>query len=441
VGKDSFDCVIVGARCAGAPLATHLSRRGMTVCLLDQDKLPSDQPFSTHAIMPLGMDYLDELGVGAKIRLSTPAVHASRLAVGRAHVDLPLSEGRAMYCPRRSTLDPLLAETAVSAGAELEDETTVLDVIRDGDRVAGVCARHAGHTREIRARVVVGADGRNSTIAKLVGAEEYLGTDGARGGYWAYFPITKEFASLPFQTYIEIKGTAARFAFQTDGGLVIAGALDTVEVARAWARARERHVTASLAMSDVIRPLVQGNPAATRFVGLIGGRCFFRSAVGPGWALVGDAGLHMDPTPGYGITDALRDAKALAGALLDGREAALDVYWRERDVESIPLFANALAMGSLDYDNPFNEVVLDRLGSTPVLGERLRATIEREVSPFDMVPIWRVLGWTASALLRGHLEIWPHFLASGKRGTWVKDQVLRSQALLAQAKQRLDVSG
>jgi flavin-dependent dehydrogenase len=413
----------------------------MTVCLVDQSKFPSDQPFSTHAIMPLGMDYLDELGVGGKVRSSTPAVHASRLAVGRAYVDLPLSEGRAMYCPRRSTLDPLLAETAVSAGAELRDETTVLDLIRDEDRVVGVRARHGGHTREIRARFVIGADGRNSTIAKLVGAEEYHGTDGARGGYWAYFPITKEFASHPFQTYIEIKGTTARFAFHTDGGLVIAGALDTVEVARSWTKDRERHVATSLAVSDVIRPLVQGNPPSTRFIGLIGGRCFFRTPVGPGWALVGDAGLHMDPTPGYGITDALRDAKALARALLDGREAALDVYWRERDVESIPLFANASAMGSLDYDNPFNEVVLDKLRRTPALHERLRAAIEREISPFALVPAWRVLGWTASALARGNTELWPHFLASGKRGTWVREQVSRSKALLACATRRLDVAG
>jgi flavin-dependent dehydrogenase len=438
MGEDSFDCVIVGARCAGAPLATHLSRGGMRVCLLDANKLPSDQPFSTHAIAPPGVDYLNELGVGEKVRALAPKVTVGRIAVGCANVDVPLTPGREMYCLRRSRLNPLLAEAAVAAGAELRDETAVLNVIRDGERVVGVRARHGGTTHEIRARFVIGADGRNSTIAKLVWAEEYHGADSERGGHWAYFPITPEFSRLPFQMYIEIRGTVARFAFQTDGDLVIAGALDRTSVARQWGKDTERHVTASLAESEVLRSLVVGNTPATRFVGLLHGRWFFRVPVGSGWALVGDAGLHKDPTPGYGITDALRDAKSLSIALLDGREAALDVYWRKRDVESIPFFANALQMGSLDYDNPFNELVLGRVSSTPALSARLVDTFERSLSPFDLVPSWRVFAWTASALLRGHTEIWPHFLAAGKRGTWVKEELAKRRALLDIAQKRLE---
>ena len=436
VEKDEFDCVIVGARCAGAPLAVHLARGGMKVCLLDQDKLPSDQPFSTHAIQPVGMDYLDELGVGPKIRAVTPPIRNNRLKVGRSHVDLSLAAGREMYCPRRSTLDPLLAECAVSSGAELRDETAVLDVIRDGSRVVGVRARHAGETHDIRARFVVGADGRNSTVAKLVRAAEYHGMDGDRGGYWAYYPLTKEFAANPFQTYIEIQGKCARFAFHTDGGLVVAGALEETSSVRAWAKNIESQTTASLMKSDVIRSLVEGNAPVTPFVGLLRGRWFFHDCVGPGWALVGDAGLHKDPTPGYGITDALRDAKALSSALLDGRDAALEVYWRARDLESVPLFANASAMGSLDYDNPFNELIIEKLGA-PEFREPLRRTIERELSPFETIPAWRVLAWAASALVRGHTEIWPHFVAGLERGTKVAKEVKRRAVLLDLAKRRL----
>ncbi|HEX7670256.1 MAG TPA: NAD(P)/FAD-dependent oxidoreductase [Polyangiaceae bacterium] len=441
--EDIFDCVIVGARCAGAPLATHLSRAGMKICLLDQDRIPSDQPFSTHAISPLGMEYLDELGVGEKVRGSCPKVSTNRIQVGSSRADLVLSEGREMYCPRRSTLDPLLAEAAVGAGADLRDETAVLGLIRDREangataRVNGVRARHAGKTYEIRARHVIGADGRNSTIAKLVRAEEYHVTETPRGGYWAYYPVTPSFAALPFQTYIEIRGPASRFAFRTDGDLVLAGALDTIEAARTWTRDIERHVHASLQKSEVLGPLVEGNRPVSRFRGLLRGKFFFRTPVGPGWALVGDAGLHKDPTPGYGITDALRDAKALSLALVNGRDAALDVYWRRRDVQSVPLYANASAMGSLDYDNPFNRIVIGKLGSDPGFAGTLRAILERELSPFEAIPAWRVLAWAGSALLRGRTEILPHFVQDAKRGTWVTKETRYRQGLLDDAERRL----
>ena len=156
----------------------------------------------------------------------------------------------------------------------------------------------------------------------------------------------------------------------------------------------------------------------------------------PGWALVGDAGLHKDPTPGYGITDALRDAKALSQALLTGQPAALEVYWRRRDVESVPLYANASAMGSLDYDNPFNRIIIGKLGSE-AFAEPLRATMERKVSPFEVLAAWRVLGWAASALLRGKTEILPHLVRSVKRGTWVANEMKYRRGLLVDAESRL----
>jgi flavin-dependent dehydrogenase len=334
-------------------------------------------------------------------------------------------------------LDPILLETAVAGGAEVRDATAVLDVLRDGDRVSGVRARKNGSSYEIRASWIIGADGRNSTIAKRVGAEQYHSGQAARGGYWAYFPVTPAFEKLPFQTYIEITGASARFAFRTDADLVIAGAFDLPSIAKTWTRDPACPVIASLAGSNVTRLLVEGNAPVTRFLGLLHGEWYFRPATGPGWALVGDAGLHKDPTPGYGITDAFRDAKSLAKALLDGREAALDVYWRRRDVESIPFFENALAMGSLDYDNPLNELILTRASESPAIIDRLRKTLERTLSPFDAIPPWRVLAWVGGALLRGRTEIWPHFVTAGKRGQRIAKELAYRKGLLEQAEAKL----
>ena len=107
-----YDVVIVGARCAGASLATLLSRAGASVLLLDKDPLPSDQVISTHTIHPPGIDVLDELGVGTAVREETPATHVVRLRKNDAYVDLQFADGRAEYCPRRYRLDGLLQDAA-----------------------------------------------------------------------------------------------------------------------------------------------------------------------------------------------------------------------------------------------------------------------------------------------------------------------------------------
>ena len=85
--ESRHDVVIVGARCAGATLATFLARAGASVLLLDKDRLPSDQILSTHTIHPPGLDVLDEVGVGDAVRAVAPPTHIVRLRKNDAVVD------------------------------------------------------------------------------------------------------------------------------------------------------------------------------------------------------------------------------------------------------------------------------------------------------------------------------------------------------------------
>ena len=80
-----FDVVIVGARCAGAPLAVLLARAGLRVCLLDRSRFPSDTP-STHGIQPTGVRVLDELGVGTRLREISPPIDDAVVALGRSRI-------------------------------------------------------------------------------------------------------------------------------------------------------------------------------------------------------------------------------------------------------------------------------------------------------------------------------------------------------------------
>ena len=177
-----FDVAIVGARCAGAALAQRLATAGLSVALLDAAKLPSDQRTSTHLIHPPGMDELDALGVADAVRQASPALSAVRLSYDGREVRLPNPDGRPAHCLRREILDGLLQRAAVDCGAELFPQTRVVDVLRDQrGKVSGVVTRHRGGvTDRLQADFVVGADGRNSTIAKLVGAGEYLGYEAPR---------------------------------------------------------------------------------------------------------------------------------------------------------------------------------------------------------------------------------------------------------------------
>src|SRR5580704_4873733 len=101
----AFDTIVVGARCAGASLATHLAKAGQRVLLLDAAKLPSDHPLSTHFIGPIGVDWLDELGAGDEVRSLAPPSHGIRLEMLGARVQVSYLRNRAGRCLRRLHLD------------------------------------------------------------------------------------------------------------------------------------------------------------------------------------------------------------------------------------------------------------------------------------------------------------------------------------------------
>ncbi|MET0386093.1 MAG: NAD(P)/FAD-dependent oxidoreductase, partial [Polyangiales bacterium] len=323
-----YDCIVVGARCGGATLAAHLSRAGMRVLALDADKLHSDQPFSTHVLQTPAVEWLDELGVGDQLRACTPPVFTSRIAVREHAMDIPMPVDHPLYCPRRSTLDPLLQDAAIAAGAELRPETRVTELLYEDGRVCGVRAEHAGQSERLRARWVIGADGRNSTVARLLGARDYVEHVSERGGYWAYFPKPgcwdREDPYRRFQTVIQLD-RVAHFAFECDGDLLVMGTFAPVDVVRGWGQRYREELLASLRRTPLTAALAEAEPVS-RCLGLIKTRFYMREAAGPGWALVGDAGMHKDPTPGFGITDAMHDAAALAPALLDGRPEALERF-------------------------------------------------------------------------------------------------------------------
>jgi len=174
-GRDSYDAVVVGARCAGTPVAARLARQGWKVLLLDRDPPPADT-LSTHAVFPNTLARLAELGALERIErehrvnLVEYAIRTfGHESVGRF---TPIGGFDRMAVITRPVLDSALLAVAVDAGAETrfgEKVTGLLGAGTDEDPARGVILESG---EEIEARWVLGADGRVSTVARLLGLEK-----------------------------------------------------------------------------------------------------------------------------------------------------------------------------------------------------------------------------------------------------------------------------
>ena len=172
-----YDAIVVGARCAGSPTAMLLARKGYRVLLVDRDTFPSDH-ISTHWIHQPGVAQLDRWGLRERLAATgCPPITAITMDLGPFALrgtPPPAGDVAEAYCPRRTVLDKLLVDAAVEAGAELRERFTVQDLIWDGDRVSGITGRSATSTTVTeQARMVIGADGLHSLVARQVEAPTY----------------------------------------------------------------------------------------------------------------------------------------------------------------------------------------------------------------------------------------------------------------------------
>ena len=337
-----YDAIVIGARCAGATTAMLLARKGHRVLLVDRAMFPSDIPHG-HLIHRQGPQRLARWGLLDRV-LATgcPGLATIMSDMG----DFPLvaqdvsADGVPAACgPRRTALDRVLVEAALEAGVELRAGFSVDGLTTDGGRVTGIRGgdRRTSTVVKETATITIGADGRNSHVARAVEAPVYEDVPSLTCWYFSYW------ADAPSDS-LEIYDRYGRaiFAFPTNDNLFavfVAWSASELSMVRADI---ERQFLAALDGIPTLAERVRAGRRADRFYGATDLRNFLRRPHGPGWALVGDAGCHKDPYLALGVCDAFRDAELLANAIDDGvsgrvaLEDALADYERRRNQATLP---------------------------------------------------------------------------------------------------------
>ncbi|HET7696347.1 MAG TPA: FAD-dependent monooxygenase [Vicinamibacterales bacterium] len=365
-----YDVVVAGARCAGAATALLLARAGHRVLLIDRGRYGTDA-LSTHALMRGGVVQLHRWRVLPEVIASgTAPVRKATFYYGADAVTVPIAPRDgidALYAPRRHVLDRLLVDAAAAAGADVVFGVHLRDLQRTaGGRVAGVVLENdAGEVHRLASRVVVGADGLRSTVARLVDAAAY------RVGRHASATMYGHWSGLDVDGYgwYFVEGLSAAAIPTNAGQVCVSLSVPGAEFTRLFAHRPDRAFRELLArVAPDLAKQIDGAGHA-RLSGFGGQEGFFRRAHGPGWALVGDAGYFKDPLTAHGITDALRDAELLAAAIGAESDAALAEYQEQRDAASLALFEATDEIASFNWN----------LTSVRPLHEALARAMSREV--------------------------------------------------------------
>jgi len=378
-----YDTIIVGARCAGSPLAMLLARKGYRVLLVDKATFPSDT-LSTHSLTPDAVIYLQRWGLLDRLAATdTPPFHAQTLDAGSIVLrGTPAGQVAPMYAPRRRVLDLLLLDAAAEAGAEVRMGFRVQELVWEGNQVIGIRGRTpGGATVTELAPLVIGAYGKHSFVARSVQASFYDAHPARTCCYYSYW------SGVPAEEMeVYVRDQCDVIVLPTNEGLTLLSVHRPQEKFHAFRTDIEGNFLRTLEQVPQVAERVRAGRREERFMGTADLPFFFRQSHGAGWALVGDAGSSKDSIGGHGINDAFRDASVLAEAI-------------EAGLGGNRLLATALA----DYEQRRNKAArpmyeflykLAALAPLPPQMQRLFAALQGNQAATDR--LFGVLGGTVS---------------------------------------------
>ena len=375
------EVIIVGGGPAGSVTAAALAERGHRVLLIDKARFPRHKACSDYlnaggAKILARLGILDEaLATGGRpiAGMSVHAPNGSRFAADFSRVE----QGAHALGLSRHRLDHLLLERAKAAGVTVCERAHVRSLLRDGERVVGVAATIDGTREELRAPLVVGADGRNSIVSRALGVSVDLRWPRKTG-------IAAHYANVPG---LDGRGEMHVVPGAYAGLAPIEGHLTNVTIVTD-VRAVERR---SGSVEELFAVTIDRMPAvaeklagAERVGGLRGvGPMAHRSrrVTGDGVLLVGDAASFLDPFVGEGIYQALRGgllaAPVISDALRAGDTSARSLrpyVWARRRGFTAKREVSWIVQGFINSP-PLMNYVTDRLARRDELGLTLSGVL------------------------------------------------------------------
>jgi flavin-dependent dehydrogenase len=267
----------------------------------------------------------------------------------------PQDPGAAGYCMsvRRESLDATLQAGAIRCGVLMQERSPAATVILDQDRAVGV---ELADGSRVSAGLVVGADGRRSMVARAVRAADVERHAGVRALYYRYVEgMAGPAGQPPDGAEFSRIGDELAYVFPSDAGLTCVAISVNLDE---YARVRRN---AGPAFDHLLRrhlglwPRYAASTRSGRLLGSSPQDDYVREAAGPGWALVGDAGVHQDPWSGAGMDCAAISAQLLVEsyAAADRSDDWISTYRSRRDDVVVPWFHETVS-GAADLAAAFD---------------------------------------------------------------------------------------
>ena len=403
------DVVIVGARCAGSAAAASFARLGRRTVALDRVAFPADT-ISTHLLWPGGVAELKALGALDRVTaLGAPPLPYAVAGAGELTIRgtyTPVDGIDYALCVRRTGLDAALVETARAAGADVRERARVTSLIVEAGRVAGVRWTAAdGRERELRAPLVVGADGRRSSVAEWVRTSRpHRARPSGRACFYAYWEDGQHDWRTTAAQWRQ--GAELGTAFPCDDGLILVLLQPPADRAGAFRADLSGEYARTVAAIPGLAARLHGARQVSKVRAATGIESYFRRSCGPGWALAGDAGHFKDPVTAQGIRDALRYGRLLAeraAPVLDDARAldlALAGWERARDGDCLEIYqwTNTLARG--EAMSALEVELYREARDDPALARTLLDVFSRSARPSAVLTPRRTLRLTRRALAR-----------------------------------------
>lgn len=392
----NFDVVIVGASLAGCTAATLLARDGISVLLVDQR--PDSNAYKVvcgHYIQASALPTIRRLGLYEPM-IAAGAVHSPAKICwdGGAIGPLPAEVAEASINLPRRKLDPLIRGIAAQTpGVDLRLGWTLREIARDGEIMVAKLRGFDGEELTARSHLIVGADGRDSTVAKLIGARSIK----SKHGRFNYSPFYSgpPHADFPATTSWFI-GDEWAGAFPTSDGLTgyyLMPKMDRLDEFKSDVEGACLRMIETLPGAPPVDQLELAGP----IVGRVDMTNIWRSPIARGVALIGDAALSIDPLYGVGCGWALQSGEMLAEAVAQPLHQksslirGLRAYRRRIMLEIYPHGVQGAGYSRGRALNRMERFVMKRAARDPGVEEQMIGLVTRSVSPFELMGPRRTL--------------------------------------------------